>query len=35
VLKYGADVDVLAPASLRALVAAEVRRMAAQLDADS
>ncbi|HEX4886148.1 MAG TPA: WYL domain-containing protein [Casimicrobiaceae bacterium] len=35
VLKYGADVDVLAPASLRALVAAEVRRMAAQFDADS
>ena len=31
VLKYGADVDVLAPASLRALVAAEVERMAAKL----
>jgi predicted DNA-binding transcriptional regulator YafY len=31
VLKYGADVEVLAPAGLRAAIAAEVERMAARL----
>jgi predicted DNA-binding transcriptional regulator YafY len=31
VLKFGGDVDVLAPPSLRDLVAAEVARMAAKL----
>jgi predicted DNA-binding transcriptional regulator YafY len=31
VLKFGADVEVLAPESLRAHVAAEIRRMAARL----
>jgi predicted DNA-binding transcriptional regulator YafY len=30
ILKYGADVEVIAPTSLRAAVAAEVRRMAAR-----
>jgi len=29
ILKYGADIEVLGPASLRAAVADEVRRMAA------
>ena len=31
VLKFGADVEVLAPESLRAHVAAEIRKMAARL----